>query len=65
MNADLAEVARFLRFPTAWERRFHEYDLLTKAGLSDEEAERIASLAAFDRLCTDIAAKDEREARAA
>ena len=46
---DLLDVARLLRFQTAWERRFHHYNLLLDAGISAEEASRIADLAAADR----------------
>jgi hypothetical protein len=56
MAPDLADIAHMLRFQTAWERRFHEYNLLLKAGLSQSEAERIASEAAQDR-----AAEETRE----
>lgn len=46
---DLLDVARLLRFQTAWERRFHEYDLLLTAGIDADEAERIVRRAAADR----------------
>jgi hypothetical protein len=47
---DFAEIARILRFQTPWDRLFHEYDLLTIAGIPSDEAERIVSEAAADRM---------------
>lgn len=44
----IIETARLTRFPTAWARVFHHYNLLTEAGLSDLEALRIATLAEAD-----------------
>lgn len=46
---DILETARLLRFHTDWERRFHEYCLLTEAGIPDHEALSIATQAAEDR----------------
>lgn len=46
---DILEAARLLRFQTAWERRFHEYDLLLTAGVDPDEAERIVRRVAADR----------------
>jgi hypothetical protein len=56
MAPDLADIAHMLRFQTAWERRFADYCLLLDAGLSQSEAERIASEVARDR-----AAEETRE----
>ena len=49
MFIDLVDVAHLLRFSTAWERRFHEYELLLNAGIDADEAERIVSLVEADR----------------
>lgn len=46
---DILEASRLLRFETAWERRFHEYELLLTAGIAADEAERIVRRAAADR----------------
>lgn len=46
---DLLDTAREFRFSSAWERRFHDYEMLLLAGVGQEEAERIATLAAADR----------------
>ena len=46
---DILETARMLRFQTAWERRFHEYEMLLTAGIDADEAERIVRRAAADR----------------
>lgn len=55
---DFLEAARLLRFQTDWERRFHEYCLLVEARIPEEEALRIATMAAADR----AADQDERKA---
>ena len=46
---DILEAARLLRLPTAWERRFHDYELLLEAGISPTEASRISDEAEQDR----------------
>jgi hypothetical protein len=46
---DILETARLLRFQSAWERRFHQYELLLIAGVDAEEAERIVRRTAADR----------------
>lgn len=46
---DILETARLLRFQTDWERRWHHYCLLEKAGLSPKEALRIVTQAEADR----------------
>lgn len=46
---DILETARLLRFQTAWERRFRDYDLLLTAGVDPDEAERIVRRVAADR----------------
>lgn len=51
---DLLYVARLLRFQSAWERRFHEYELLLTAGIDADEAERIVRRAAADRAAETI-----------
>jgi hypothetical protein len=50
MSPDHIEAARLLRPVRGWERRFHHYDLLTIAGVPADEAERIVSEAAADRM---------------
>ncbi len=48
-SPDCLDACRLLRFQTQWERRFHEYDLLTIAGIPADEAERIVNQAEADR----------------
>lgn len=45
----IIEAARLTRDPTAWARIWHSYDLLTIAGIPDDEAIRIATQAEADR----------------
>lgn len=45
----IIEAARLIRDPTAWCRMWRDYDLMTIAGLPDEEALRIATQAESDR----------------
>ena len=46
---DHLDACRLTRFPTAWARIWHDYDLLTIAGVPDLEALRIATQAEADR----------------
>jgi hypothetical protein len=43
------EAARMCATPTAWSRIWHDYDLMTVAGVPDDEAIRIATQAEADR----------------
>ncbi|MFC5385146.1 hypothetical protein ACFPLB_04100 [Aquamicrobium segne] len=42
------ELSRLVRTSSAWERRFHEYELLLTAGLSCDEAAQIVTDMARD-----------------
>ncbi|WP_167522433.1 MULTISPECIES: hypothetical protein [unclassified Mesorhizobium] len=46
---DYTEIAREFRYQSEWERRLHDYEMLIIAGVSDEEALRVATQTAEDR----------------
>lgn len=46
----ITEAAILTRDPTAWGRMWRDYDLLTIAGIPDDEALRIATEAEADRV---------------
>lgn len=49
VSPDCLDSCRLFRFPTARDRIWHDYDLLTIAGIPDDEALCIATEAEADR----------------
>jgi hypothetical protein len=60
MSPDLiaVELSRMCATPTAWSRIWHDYDLMTVAGVPDDEAYAIAMRTEQDRQSTHPQALD-------